>query len=214
MISQQVHGAIAAQWAGEVFQNWERVSTAVPFFERKLLHHLAGRRVLEIGCNAGIYAWHIAPVAESYVGIELRENFVNQAHITARHIQGAPVRFVHASLKDSAHAETGYNAVFASYVLYHVSDEEVKIFEKVIAPRCDVLVVQFRTRKKRSANSHDLMKARNVEALFRRTGFDFKVYWKDWRHTAFGAVGYKIPRAGFDTKPCLRTLTLPFQEAR
>jgi 2-polyprenyl-3-methyl-5-hydroxy-6-metoxy-1,4-benzoquinol methylase len=194
MISKQLHDEISSQWEGEVFQNWDRVSSSIPLFEKKLLPHLAGRRVLEIGCNAGIYAWHIAPIARSYIGIDASENFIRQAHVTARHIQGAPVSFVHAALRDFKPGQADYDAVFASYVLYHVTDEEVEIFEKVIAPRCDLLVVQFRTRKKRSVNSHNFMKARNVKALFDRAGFDFRVYWKDWKHTAFGAVGYRRAR--------------------
>lgn len=195
MISKADYDKIAAGWEGEVFQIWARIKKRVPLFEKKLLPHLAGKHVLEIGCNAGIYAWHIAQVASSYVGVDISENFIRQAKVTAEHIHGSPTRFLCTSLRDFAASREDFDAVFASFLLYHLSDAEVEIFEKQIAPRCDVLAVQIRAKKRHSFNSYDLVKAKNVAALFDRAGFDSHIYWANWRHTAFQAVGIRrLPR--------------------
>lgn len=191
MISKSSYNEISSQWEGDVFQNWKRIKKRLPLFEKNILPHLAGKRVLEIGCNAGIYAWHIAPIAKSYIGIDISENYIRQATITAKYIKGAPVSFIHSSLGDFAPGEDLFDAVFASFLLYHLSDAEVEIFEKKIAPRCDVLAVQIRAKKRWTANSFNFMNAENVEALFSRAACNCRIYWANWRHTAFGCVGIK-----------------------
>lgn len=191
MISKTIYNHISSQWEGEVFQNWERISKWLPLFEKNILPHFAGKRVLEIGCNAGIYAWHIAQVARSYIGIDISENYVRQALTTAKYIQGAPVRFLRTPLSHFAYNEAHFDAVFASFVLYHLSDAEIEIFEKIIARRCDVLAVQIRKKKREGSNSFNLSHAKNVERLFHRAGFDCRIYWENWWHTQFAAVGIR-----------------------
>jgi 2-polyprenyl-3-methyl-5-hydroxy-6-metoxy-1,4-benzoquinol methylase len=190
MITKAIYDEIASQWEGKPYQNWPRLKQRLPLFEKNILPHLAGKRVFEIGCNAGIYAWHIAPIAKSYTGIDGSERYIRDAQITAKYIQGAPVSFIYSMLGDFAFDELSFDAVLASFLLYHLSDEEVEIFEKEIAPRCDVLAVQIR-RKAKSRNSYDFMQAKNVEALFDRAGFDCQIFWANWWHSAFAALGTK-----------------------
>ena len=191
MISESQYNEIAAHWDGEVFQTWARIKKSMPHFEKVVLPHLAGKRVLEIGCNAGIYAWHIAKVAKSYHGIDIGENFIRQARETAKFIQGAPTTFTVSALRDFPVETENYDAIFASYVLYHLNDAEIDLFEKKIAPRADTIAVQIRANKRRSSNSCNLMKPANVVALFDRAGFDCTIRWAHWWHSVFVAVAQK-----------------------
>ena len=127
---------ISKQWRGVIYQGWPN-----PKY-KKVTRHIdvfQGKRVLDIGCNAGVITYDIAQCAAEWVGLEKDQGFFEQAEITGRYI-GTPGRFVHMSLAQFLeHGDFDYNALYGSHVLYHLQHSELDAIQKVMMPRCDVV---------------------------------------------------------------------------
>jgi|GEM_PF-3305359 len=181
----------------ELTKNWGKHSSTYQKFDRykvrfpMLLKHIdvfKDKNVLEVGCNAGLAAYHIAQVAKNYTGVEAEIGYWNQALETQKQIESKNTAFLNMSIKTyMKRAERGdfkisVNAAYLSYVLYHFSDKEVQMFEKEILPKLDVVVVQSRYAKRnkkgrRTHNSYGFWHPKNVAKFLARNGFYVKLEW-------------------------------------
>jgi hypothetical protein len=183
MISKSEHLELEKLWKRHhaVYQRTGRRHRLKFFME--FVDNFKGKDVLELGCNAGLYGYEIAQVAKSYIGIDQGTCYIKQAQITKTKIANPNVTFVTRSVKgyiDDA-KKTGkkppINALFASFVLYHLSEKEIVLLEKEILPLCDVIVISTRIKKRtmwKKNNQRKLFKPENVEKYFEKAGFKCK----------------------------------------
>lgn len=105
---------------------------------------LAGKRVLDLGCNAGF--WSLCAIqagCEFVLGIDARNMHVEQAHLVFE-TKGVPperYRFVQASVLDTnTVAEGAFDVVLCLGLLYHIS-EPFSLIELIARCNTDLLVV-------------------------------------------------------------------------
>ena len=189
LLKKEGYNQLASAWKkhGTIYQKFDRYNIRFPM----LLKHIdifEGKNVLEVGCNAGLAAYHITQVAKSYVGVEEQENYYLQACETKRSIENEETLFLNMSVKtymkriERKILECKVDAVYLSYVLYHFSDREVKMFEGVILPQIDTIVVQSRfakrnTKGRRTHNSYGFWRPDNVEKFLNKNGFSTMKEW-------------------------------------
>ena len=157
-----------------------------------------GKGVLELGCNAGIYGYAIAKRAKSYIGVDKGDWYIKQANITRKCIENPNVKFYCSTVKNFIKMDIRkqvpvYNALFASFVLYHLTKKETDRLKEYVLPKCDVVIIQTRTKKRtpfKKYNPHKFNKPKNVEKWLTEAGFTCKTKWADDKRYA-DTVGVK-----------------------
>ncbi|MFU8814909.1 MAG: methyltransferase domain-containing protein [Pseudomonadales bacterium] len=93
---------------------WRRIAAALPF-------DLAGMRVLDVGCNAGFYAFEMSRLGASVLAIDLDEHYLRQARWAEQHIvHGSSVEFRRASVYDVSGWGERYDLINFMGVFYHL----------------------------------------------------------------------------------------------
>ena len=166
------------------------------FFE-KHLSVLKDRNVLEIGCNSGMFAWSLMCYASSLIELEKQEKYYNQAKITLDCLKskwvGKQVCLLNKSFKEFVldKDRKPVDALYASYVLYHMSDEEIQLLKETILPFCKAVVIPTRKKERTSQiNSLFLNREEAVKKLFVEAGFSVSVDRLD-KEGCFILVGTK-----------------------
>lgn len=164
-------------WKGRIYQNTnKRVKQRLDWFD-KVCPLLKGYDVLEIGSNAGLFAIEIAKYANSYLGIDKKEKYYDQAIVTKKQMKlGDNIQFVLIKLCDLENYEK-YNAIILSRVLYHLDDEDIKILKDKILPHCKIAIVVCGSRPKaiRKHDKYHFEKAKNVKEFFLKAGMELKI---------------------------------------
>ena len=91
---------------------WRRFAHAIPA-------DLHGRRVLDIGCNAGFYSLELARRGASVLAIDHDERYLAQARFAAD-VEGLPVTFRKLSVYDVALLGERFDIVLFLGVFYHL----------------------------------------------------------------------------------------------
>ena len=185
---------IAKKWKGHIYQTWERVGHRIQYFS-KFVGEFAGKDVLELGCNAGLYGYVISKKANSYIGIDYGKTWIKQAQRTAKCMQNKNGRFdpmkvkTLISLLRKEKFEHKFNALFASYAIYHFNDSEINGIYKYILPKCDLVIIQTRTKKKtpwQFYNRKKFWNPDNVVHWLNKAGFECSVHWPE--HKKFAEI--------------------------
>jgi 2-polyprenyl-6-hydroxyphenyl methylase / 3-demethylubiquinone-9 3-methyltransferase len=102
---------------------------------------LAGLRVLDVGCGAGIVSEPISRLGADVMAIDAAERNIKVAQHHAR-LTGAPVRYRHALPEDLAAEPTRFDIVMSLEVVEHVADvpEFLNAISQLVAP-CGILVI-------------------------------------------------------------------------
>ncbi len=211
MISLELHEKLMKKWAkvqshAGVYQKIKR-RHRLEFF-MNFVHHFKGKNAIEIGCNAGLYGYEISQVAKSYIGIDrdIGEYYIKQAAITKNYMENSNVTFMRGNVKDFIKKDIAgeippYNALFASFVLYHLSEKETDRLAETVLPKCDVVIIPTRTKKRtpwKKYNPHKFNRPENVVKYLKKAGFECEVHWPDNKKYATivalrKAVEEKIP---------------------
>ncbi len=189
MIEKTLYKQLEKQWEkeGEIYQTWSRIEKRMPTF-LKHIEHLTGKDVLELGCNAGIYGYEIAKVARSYFGVDATEHYIRQARITKLFIENPNVDFWHGRVMDfvgamrSTKLRVPFNALFASFLMYHLSNKEIRSLSEYVIPQCDVVVLPVRTKKRKIWRIHNFYffyKPENIVKYLEAQGFRCEINWGD-----------------------------------
>lgn len=195
MISKELHNKLINKWSkiGKIYQGRnKRVVTRLRWFDKHLTL-LDGLNVLEVGCNAGLFAIGICKHCSWYVGLEPKENYYKQALITKEYINHslglAPFHadvafFFNRGLKDYFDKDKNWlmpnkklmapNALILSRVLYYLTNEDIEAL-KVILKTCKYALVFCGSAKDRGNNKYGFHKAENVGKFFEDNGFKFEV---------------------------------------
>lgn len=127
MISRAAYDKIAKKWKGKVYQKYNRLKRRISLLEEHI-EFFKGTSVLELGCNAGMYAWHLAPYTIKYTGLEADKHYIEQAKCTARS-KDLNCTWMYDKLECIEPAYLDYDTFLASYVLHHLNEKEIQILE-------------------------------------------------------------------------------------
>lgn len=93
---------------------WQQVRPAIPA-------DLSGRRVLDIGCNAGYYSFKLAARGASVLAIDSDEHYLDQARWAAERLDPERrVEFRHCQVYDLARTAERFDLILFLGVLYHL----------------------------------------------------------------------------------------------
>lgn len=185
MIDSRTFEELRKEWAGvtadhKIYAEWKRFKLRVPHFEQHM-NVLKGKKLLEIGSNAGVHAYSVAPICASYVGVDRGIGYHKQSLCTMRRINAPSVRFIHADIATlvSDHlAEIEFNAFLACFALYHFSNKELELLDKHVWPKCDVVFIQNRNQRRPTPhNTFKFWEEKNIRKYFEQRGFKCTNHW-------------------------------------
>lgn len=96
----------------------------------KLLLSGAGASALDVGCGAGTFTWHMAPLFKRLCGIDVKENRIAEARDSARK-RGLDIEFRVASAQAMPFPVASFDVVVFSNSLHHIPDMDKAIEEAV-----------------------------------------------------------------------------------
>lgn len=168
-----IHSLILSRFPTDipVYQSWEEVKHRTTLTENAL-PILREQHVLEIGPNAGMMTWAIMEYAASYTGLEKSPQYFKQASVTLSCLQS---KFSNALVWNSSihqHELINETALYASFVLYHMSDAELTDLRDRVLPRMRVVIIPNRRKERKSEiNTMKLNRPENIENFLRSAGF-------------------------------------------
>lgn len=188
MISKELHNELIDKWAKVgrgVYQKISRRHRLKYFMNH--VDKFKGKDVFEIGCNAGLYGYEISQVANSYTGVDKGDYYILQSEITKKYMKNPNVTFYNESVKsfikrDLRGEAPKYNALFASFVLYHLSKKETDRIAETVLPKCDIVVIPTRTKKRtpwKNYNPYKFNKPKNVKTYLEAAGFEVELVWPE-----------------------------------
>jgi len=110
------------------------------------LPRFRGRRLLDIGCNSGLYSCLAARGAKSVVGCDVEPVLIGRAKSAAEYfaptLAGAEIEFRLGSFTEVL--DRPFDAVLASLVLYHIGDEALQRLADYLKVHKPLVVLQVR----------------------------------------------------------------------
>ena len=135
---------------GRVIERYKYVKRYAPLFE--------GLDVLDLGCNAALFAIPIIKYARMYTGVEGADKYYEQA-VHTKKLLGSRVNIIKDRIENLRLENSNYRGLIVSRVLYYVSDEAIEVIQKQLLPNCKVVLMINGTRSKRvKSNSWDFWK--------------------------------------------------------
>jgi 2-polyprenyl-3-methyl-5-hydroxy-6-metoxy-1,4-benzoquinol methylase len=180
----------------ELIKKWAKVQEGAGTYQKLTRRHrleffmnhvdkFKGMDVFEIGCNAGLYGYEISQVANSYTGIDKGDYYILQSAITKEYMKNPNVTFYNENVKsfikrDLLGEAPKYNALFASFVLYHLSEKETDRLAETVLPKCDLVIISTRTKKRtpwKKYNPNKFNNPENVKTYLEAAGFKCEIVW-------------------------------------
>ena len=154
-------------------------------------HPLAGARIIDVGCGAGLVTEPLSWLGAEVLGIDASERNVMVAKRHAR-LSGAPVRYRHALPEDCSDQAGSFDAVLSLEVVEHVADLPafLEALARLVAPG-GILLIGTLNRTLRSY----------VKAI---VGAEYVLGWlphgtHDWRKFVTPAeLDHSLRRYGFE----------------
>lgn len=150
------------------------------FFEplvRLLGGSLAGKRILDLGCNAGF--WSLLAVQHGCahtVGIDGRQMHIDQAHFVfgVNEIPTNRFTFMQGNVFDVDFPSLGqFDLVFCLGLLYHVS-KPMKLLEKIASVNSDILLIDTRVAKGKGS----FIEIRHEDTSDPRNALDYQLVFR------------------------------------
>ena len=155
------------------------MSKAIPYIEN--------RRVLDIGCNAGLNSLIAAFSAKKVIGCDRNDVLVARANAAKDALEEYRTfsNLSFATGDFSRFLTEEVNAIIVARVLYHLTDEGIEKLKRFINSLDDfVLVVHTRPGRKRSATQvyNGLIELEDIEEFFADAGLRLVDSWGAPRH--------------------------------
>jgi len=127
-----------------VYQSFSPKSVAVI----DSLPYLQNRRVLDIGCNSGVYSCLAAFFSESVIGTDTNPKLIERANLTDEYFRDKfsdmkRVEFT-ADPFDQIISSGRVDSLIMTLVLYHIGDRNVRKLGDLIAEHIESVVIQVR----------------------------------------------------------------------
>jgi len=134
-----------------IYEQWHRMKPRLRLFNDEIKNYFNNLNVIEIGCNAGLYAYEIAPKAKTYLGIEKSKMYYKQSLETLKHIKTKNVTFINKSASQYMKYNSFENIdIFMSFnVLYHLEDKELWLLKNKVLSACTMSIIQIRKEGKK-----------------------------------------------------------------
>lgn len=187
IIPQFLYDIISDKWDKKikVYHYWGTINHRYNLV-KKHLPLLKGKNVLEIGANSGMLMWSLMNYANSLVEIEKQKKYYQQCLITKNCLskskfQANTVAVINDDLKNYYEhlTDSNFNALYVSFVLYHLNNEEIKIIKDILL-KCDVVIVPNRNKERgKQKNSYFLNRPEKIKKLLKETGFKVTIDYPD-----------------------------------
>jgi len=189
MIDMEKWQVLMTEWAkvGDIYQVPRRSENRLRHFCQHCVPLFKGKRVLEIGANAGIFGYCVAEVAETYTAVEPatkvrdktkkkppKTDFFKQLELTAAHIKefNPTVKVFNETIPEYCEHPEDVNAFYACFALYHFMDHELERLSDVVFPKCELVVIQNRNQDRPTPhNKYKFERDKNVVKFFVARGF-------------------------------------------
>ena len=129
---------------GDVEKTWENVKRLLP-------KTLKGMRILDLGCNAGIYCVNsILMGARDVVGIEADATYFEQAllvreYMKKKHRREMRIHYIHGKIHEHIGHLGSFDIIYAFSVLYHIKGVHIEAVCKCMAESTNNIIARFRT---------------------------------------------------------------------
>lgn len=140
MISKKEYDRISKNWDGKVYQKYKKLKKRLPIIERNI-DFFRGGKVLELGSNAGMYGYCLAPYIAYYIGIERDKHYYKQSLKT---LKGKGYVLINRSLEQIDLIGLSYDLFLASYVLHHLNFYENQKLNEIFN-RCNKVAIHTRS---------------------------------------------------------------------
>jgi 2-polyprenyl-3-methyl-5-hydroxy-6-metoxy-1,4-benzoquinol methylase len=113
----------------------------------RVLPELRNTKMIDLGCNFGLYSLLAARFAAQVVGIDINQEFIDIANRSKELLIGVGFAFdnvVFSRRFVSSLRRGEFNSMLLACVLYHLSDKEVAYLQSYISENCTRVVVQCR----------------------------------------------------------------------
>lgn len=137
-----------------------------------------GHTVLDIGCNAGLFTAALS-LSNKAIGIDPNKGYASKARDLVEHIKDIPhntIEILHTDLygfvETGGLKKYGVDAIFASRVVYHLSDRDMDALINRVLPVCNkVLIISRENKGKSNSYIKDVYKANIIEDMLIKQGF-------------------------------------------
>ena len=175
MSSLENWSTLQKQWIGKVYQKKSKEWRRLAHFEERIAPFFSCRRVVDVGCNAGLMALPLCKCVSHYTGVEMDDVYYAQTAETAKMLFPGRFDFVHGDAVKYLTTHVGdYDALLLSCILYHLPDLDLELMATVVLPSVDFAVVYGRYYRPTIKNTYALEKPENNRKLFESCGFEVR----------------------------------------
>lgn len=135
---------------GDVETTWKNIKTFLP-------ENLNGYRILDLGCNAGMYCINsILMGAKEVVGIEFNKEYFEQAlfvknYMEKKHDMSMNINYIHGNIEGHIKNLGKFDIIFAFSILYHIDNIYIHKVCSWMANNTNNIICRFR-------NNNDILK--------------------------------------------------------
>ena len=154
-------------------RGWREQKEGVLVKAIQSLPNMAGKRVLDVGCNSGRYTFEAAMRGANCTGIDKRPEAIEQAQIvqavwTLTKPQMGPTEFVRGNILDDLTLMKKFDVLLAACVLYHLGERIGEFMEAVRASQIKTIVAQGNRSRKAKLPAGELEKV-NSDGVNKKT---------------------------------------------
>jgi SAM-dependent methyltransferase len=141
MITKKEYKKISSRWTGKIYQKWKKIKKRFPMIEQHI-EFFKDAKVLELGANAGMYAFLLYHYIKKYIGIEFDEHYYNQSLHTLK--GKMDVTLIKDKFENIDIEVLDYDLFFVCYVLHHLNEKEINKLN-VIFDKCNKVAISTRS---------------------------------------------------------------------
>jgi len=127
------------------YQGMNTKSTALA----KELEAMKGKNVIDIGCNSGLYSYLMGNVADSVLGCDIDQQFLNRSECVRSYFDTCydtrNVSFFHGNFADKL--TPNITGILACCVLYHIGDDNVTKLVEFLSNSNATIIIQSRPQR-------------------------------------------------------------------
>lgn len=114
------------------------------------LWRFEGNNVLDIGCNSGLHSLALSTVANTVIGCDREELFINRANAAKQYLRlaGQNPCNLHFEKSDFINLlKPDINAILACRILYHIGDSHLAVLMKFLRGNVEKIIIQCRPQR-------------------------------------------------------------------
>lgn len=180
VITEKMYNEIKNKWpnGSPIYHNYGTLVHRYSLI-KDYIHLLKNCDVLEIGANSGLFMYSLMQHASTLIELEPHDEYSQQCLITLDCLSdyhNGKVSVLKNTLEEFSKTNYEFNALYASFVLYHLNDNEIKILQEQILPKCEVVIIPNRNKERgKKKNSYNLNRPQEIAKLLQTNGFKTKI---------------------------------------